>query len=173
MKQGAEKGAEAGAGPAVEIFLDRQRLLLRERNRMLAEYPVSTSVKGAGERCDSECTPRGRHEIVQKIGDGCPPNAVFVGREPTGEIYSAELGRRHPGRDWILTRILRLAGMESGFNRDGDVDTYRRMIYIHGAPDGAAMGVPGSRGCIRMRNADLLALYAAVAVGTPVQICEQ
>ncbi|MDD9864053.1 MAG: L,D-transpeptidase [Gammaproteobacteria bacterium] len=168
-----KQGAETGTGPAVEIFLDRQRLLLRERDRLIAEYPVSTSVKGAGERCDSERTPRGRHEIVQKIGDGCPPNAVFVGREPTGEIYSAELGRRHPGRDWILTRILRLAGLETGFNRDGDVDTYRRMIYIHGAPDGAAMGVPGSRGCIRMRNADLLALYAAVTVGTPVRIREQ
>jgi lipoprotein-anchoring transpeptidase ErfK/SrfK len=93
---------------------------------------------------------------------------VFVGRRATGEIYDPALGRAHPDRDWILTRILWLCGQEPGRNRFGDVDTMRRYIYIHGMPDSEPCGVPGSIGCIRMRNADLVELFDRVAVGTPV-----
>lgn len=105
-----------------------------------------------------------------KIGAGSPPNTVFVGRRPTGEIYSAELAARFPGRDWILTRILWLSGCEPGFNRLGDVDTMRRYIYIHGSPDGVEMGKPGSIGCIRMRNADIIRMFDLVPAGTVVDI---
>jgi lipoprotein-anchoring transpeptidase ErfK/SrfK len=123
-----------------------------------------------GERNGSFCTPRGRHVIRAKIGAGAPLNTVFVERRPTGEIYSSELAARHPGRDWILTRILWLSGCEPGVNRLGDVDTMRRFIYIHGSPDTAEMGKPGSIGCVRMHNRDLVELFDLVPAGTPVNI---
>jgi lipoprotein-anchoring transpeptidase ErfK/SrfK len=77
----------------------------------------------------------------------------------TGEIYSETLAQQYPERDWILTRIIWLQGMESGFNRGGQVDTLSRYIYIHGTPDSEPMGVPKSHGCIRMRNRDLIELF--------------
>jgi len=135
-------------------------------------YAVSCARNGGGERLGSECTPRGWHRIRLCIGAGCPENTVFVGRRPTGEIYTPALGRAHPERDWILTRILWLTGCEPGRNRGGAVDTLRRFIYIHGCPDEVPMGVPGSHGCIRMRNRDLLQLFDRVAAGTPVLIEE-
>jgi len=108
--------------------------------------------------------------VRAKIGAGQPANAVFVRRRPTGEIWTPELGERFPGRDWILTRILWLSGCEPGRNRLGDVDTMRRYIYIHGSPDSMEMGKPGSIGCIRMRNADVVELFDLVPPYTPVKI---
>ncbi|MCI0749376.1 MAG: L,D-transpeptidase [Nevskiales bacterium] len=156
----------------IEIDLAKQQLCLYEGQKRLREYPVSTAAKGAGEQNGSECTPRGRHKIRAKIGRGAPPGAVFAGRRPTGEIYTPELGARYPQRDWILTRILWLSGLEPGKNRLHDVDTLRRYIYIHGTPDGTRLGVPGSRGCVRMRNADLVELFDLVPAGTEVTINE-
>lgn len=134
------------------------------------EYPVSTSKHGVGEQNGSLQTPRGRHEIRAKIGADCPVGTVFVGRRATGEIYSDALARENPDRDWILTRILWLSGMEPGHNRHGNVDTMRRYIYIHGMPDSEPSGEPGSIGCIRMRNDDIVDLFDRVAVGTNVLI---
>jgi len=138
----------------------------------VACYPVSTGAKGAGERNGSGCTPRGSHRIRIAIGEGCPLGAVFRGRRATGEVFAPELAARHPDRDWILTRILWLTGLEPGRNRGGDCDTLRRFIYIHGCPDSEPVGVPRSHGCIRMRNADLLDLFPRVAAGTIVEIGE-
>jgi len=147
--------------------------LLDEQGREVSRYPISTSKNGAGELNGSNCTPRGLHMIRAKIGAGLPVNTVFVDRRPTGEIYTPELARLHPNRDWILTRILWLSGCEVGFNRLGNVDTMRRYIYVHGSPDSVEMGKPGSIGCIRMRNQDLLGLFDTVTVGTPVEIRER
>ncbi len=152
----------------IRISLPDQRLVLAVGERPLAVYPVSTARNGPGERRGSGCTPRGWHRIRIKIGAGLPPDTVFVGRRPTGEIYGPELAGRHPERDWILTRILWLTGLEPGRNRGGECDTLRRFIYIHGCPDTAPMGVPLSHGCIRMRNRDLLALFGQVATGDRV-----
>ncbi|MCL6555589.1 MAG: L,D-transpeptidase [Burkholderiales bacterium] len=155
----------------IRVHLPTQTLeLLDDAGRVVAHYEVSTAANGPGEERGSFCTPRGRHIIRAKIGAGAPENTVFVRRRPTGEIYTPELAARHPGRDWILTRILWLSGCEPGFNRLGEVDTMRRYIYIHGSPDEVPMGVPGSRGCIRMRNRDIIELFDRVAVGTPVDI---
>jgi len=156
----------------LQIDLGAQRLRLWREGVVCADYPVSTAINGAGERMGSEQTPRGWHRIRAKIGVGCASGTVFVGRRPTGEIYSEALARSQPGRDWILTRILWLCGNEPGRNRFGDVDTMRRYIYIHGCPDSAPVGQPGSHGCVRMRNADILALYEQVTVGLPVLIEE-
>jgi L,D-transpeptidase YbiS len=133
-------------------------------------YSVSTAKKGVGEENGSLRTPRGRHIVRAKVGAGQPLNAVFVRRRPTGEIWTPELHARYPGRDWILTRILWLSGCEPGRNRLGQVDTMRRYIYIHGSPDTAVMGEPGSIGCIRMRNRDIVELFDRVAPYTPVDI---
>ena len=152
----------------IRISLIGQQLRLLEDNQTTAVYPVSTAANGPGERRGSGCTPRGWHRIRIKIGAGLPVNAVLVGRRPTGEIYGPELAARYPGRDWILTRILWLTGLESGFNRGGSGDTLRRLIYLHGCPDTAPMGVPLSHGCIRMRNQDLLDLFEQVAAGDRV-----
>ena len=157
---------------SVEISLREQTLRLFERDRVLLTFQVSTAVNGAGEQIDSGCTPRGRHVIDEKIGAGCVANTVFVGRVATGEIYDADLGRAHPDRDWILTRILWLRGIESGRNTGGSVDTKARYIYIHGSPDNTVLGTPGSHGCIRMLNDDVAKLFELVRVGTPVNILD-
>ncbi len=159
--------------PRIEVSLATQSLkLFDDTGSLIREYVVSTSKNGAGEQCDSDCTPRGRHIVRAKIGAGLPLNTVFVGRRPTGEVYASELGERDPGRDWILTRILWLSGCEPGFNRLRQVDTMRRFIYIHGTSDEQGIGKPVSHGCIRMRNLDVIELFDRVAPGTPVDIVE-
>ena len=133
-------------------------------------YPVSTARNGVGEKNGSFQTPRGRHIVRAKIGAGQPLYAVFVRRRPTGEIWTPELHQKHPGRDWMLTRLLWLSGREVGKNRLREVDTMRRFIYLHGTHDFAEMGKPGSHGCIRMRNEDILKLAKLLPIGTPVTI---
>ncbi len=140
---------------------------------MVQEYPVSTAKNGVGEQRGSECTPRGQHIIRAKIGAQEKINSVFVGRRLTGEIFSEDLRASYPERDWILTRILWLSGLEAGKNRLGKVDTMRRYIYIHGCPDSDAMGEASSHGCIKMRNSDLVELFDKVSIGTNVTIKEK
>ena len=155
----------------IKVHIPGQQLeLLDDSGKVVRSYAVSSSGKGVGELIDSNCTPRGKHIIRAKIGAGQPVNTVFLRRRPTGEIYTPELGAQHPGRDWILTRILWLSGLELGFNRLGECDTMRRYIYIHGTPDSVRLGIPGSHGCIRMRNADLVELFDMVPAGTAVEI---
>ena len=159
--------------PRININIKSQLLdLLYDNGSILKRYRISSAKNGVGELNGSFCTPRGRHIIRAKIGGGQPLNAVFIERRPTGEIYSSELAGRSPRRDWILTRILWLSGCEPGYNRLGKVDTMRRAIYIHGSPDTAEMGKPGSHGCIRMRNQDIVELFDLVPVRAQVRIQE-
>ena len=151
---------------------DQTAKLFGDNESIVKHYLISSSKHGAGERNGSYCTPRGRHIIRAKIGAGQPVNTIFVERRPTEELYTPELAATYPSRDWILTRILWLSGCEVGFNRLGDVDTMRRFIYIHGSPDSVPMGKPGSIGCIRMNNKDLLDLFRRVNVGDEVHILE-
>ena len=155
----------------IEISIKHQTLTLFDSaGGVRAKYSVSTAANGVGCEKNSQCTPLGKHIIRAKIGAGALPNSVFVGRRPTGEIYTDALLAEFPNRDWILTRILWLSGVEVGFNRLGNVDTMQRYIYIHGSPDATDMGKIGSHGCIRMRNNDIIALFELVATGTPVLI---
>ncbi len=156
----------------IVISLSRQQLSLQVAGCSPQIFAISTARNGAGEQSGSGCTPRGRHHIRIKVGEGAAVNTVFVGRRPTGEIYNEALGRRFPERDWILSRILWLSGDEPGFNRGGEVDTLRRMIYIHGTPQTEPVGVACSHGCIRMHNQDLITLFDQVATGTAVLIKE-
>ena len=141
-----------------------------DNGSVVRKYRISSARNGVGQVYGSFCTPLGKHIVRAKIGADQPVNTVFVRRRPTGEIYTPELGAAFPGRDWILTRILWLSGCEVGFNRLGAVDTMRRYIYIHGSPDSVEMGKPGSIGCIRMRNTDLIELFGLVKAGTEVDI---
>nr|VFJ89463.1 MAG: L,D-transpeptidase catalytic domain [Candidatus Kentron sp. H]VFJ90994.1 MAG: L,D-transpeptidase catalytic domain [Candidatus Kentron sp. H]VFJ97317.1 MAG: L,D-transpeptidase catalytic domain [Candidatus Kentron sp. H] len=154
----------------IRISIPEQRLTLVAQGLTVAEFPVSTGAKGPGERMGSGCTPRGWHRVRAKIGAGAPVNTVFRGRRPTGEIHGPGLAARYPERDWILTRILWLGGLEPGRNRFREVDTQRRFIYIHGCPAGSRMGVPLSHGCIRMRNADVMAVFDEAWPGMLVAI---
>ena len=153
------------------VSISQQTLtVFNTQNEVLAHYSISTAAKGIGCEKNSGCTPLGKHIIRAKIGNGLPTGSVFVGRRPTGEICTSELMAEFPNRDWILTRILWLSGTEVGVNRLGNVDTMQRYIYIHGTPESNPMGVIGSHGCVRMRNADIMALFDKVDVGVEVDI---
>jgi len=156
------------------INIAEQTLTVYQQQRNINKYSVSTAKNGMGSQQDSGCTPLGQHVIAEKIGGSAPINAVFVGRVPTGERYSTELGSLYPERDWILSRILWLSGLEEGINKgsnnQGGCDTYQRYIYIHGTPDTEPMGLPLSHGCVRMRNEDIVELFEQVEEGTLVTV---
>lgn len=156
----------------IRVSIDEQRLQLLEAGRVCMDTEIATAANGPGEVMHSECTPRGWHRVRARVGAGCPPGTVFVGRRPTGEIYLPELRAVEPQRDWMLTRLLWLCGMEPGKNRLGNVDSMRRYIYIHGCPDEDVMGVPSSHGCVKMRNDDVIELFDRVPLGTRVLIQE-
>ncbi|MFO7603726.1 MAG: L,D-transpeptidase [Gammaproteobacteria bacterium] len=158
--------------PQMIISIATQTLRLYDGEQLVKDYTIATARNGAGEVQGSECTPRGRHIVRAKIGEGAVVNTVFQGRRPTGEIFSEALRAQYPQRDWILTRILWLSGKEPGRNRLGTVDTMRRYIYIHGCPDSDLMGQPSSHGCIKMKNTDVIDLFSRIEVGTPVDIIE-
>lgn len=157
----------------IHISLSTQQLFLFDAADVLQRvYWVSTAKNGAGERQGSFQTPRGKHIVRAKIGDGAPIYSVFKGRRATGEIWSSTMSAEQPERDFILSRILWLSGCELGFNRLGNCDSMRRYIYIHGTPDGEPMGTPASHGCIRMRNNEVIELFALVAPYTPITLAE-
>ncbi|EKU39183.1 cell wall-recycling L,D-carboxypeptidase ElsL [Acinetobacter sp. AYS6] len=154
----------------VLIDLENQTLTLPKHNKF---YVISTGKNGIGEQENTGRTPRGWHRVAKKIGADSPQNAVFIARKPTGEVYSTELAAQYPERDWILSRILWLDGLEEGFNKGEDHDTMQRYIYIHGTPDTQPMGVPMSHGCVRMRNEEIIELFDLVAEDALVYLSEQ
>lgn len=157
----------------LQVSVGEQVMRGYDRNKKhVFEAQISTASNGTGQLNGSECTPLGEHRIRAKIGADQVANTVFIGRRPSGEIHTEALAFAHPARDWILSRILWLCGNQVGFNRSGTVDTQRRYIYIHGAPDSHAMGIPSSHGCIKMRNDDIIQLFEHVTVGTIVNILE-
>ena len=131
-----------------------------------ARFRISTSRFGLGQIADSNRTPLGLHRIAAKIGGGWPIGTVFKGRVPIGFTW---LGLPEAS---IVHRILWLEGLEPGFNRGGNVDSYRRYIYVHGFPDETTLGRPASCGCIHLAAADLLPLFQQIPQGTLLWICE-
>ncbi len=155
---------------SIVILSKEQKMHCYEADLLYRTYPVSTGKNGMGEQSGSECTPRGRHRIHRIIGVDHLINSVFVARKWTGEYFSLDLAVQFPERDWILTRILQLDGLERGFNQGGHVDSLQRFIYIHGTPDATELGIPSSHGCIRMRNSDVIELAIWVEIDTCVCI---
>lgn len=152
----------------IDIDISQQKLTLLKGDNIVADYAVSTAKKGVGQQSGSECTPLGNHIIRAKIGQNAVENTVFVGRRATGEIFSESLRLQYPERDWILTRILWLSGLEKGRNRFGEVDTMRRYIYIHGCPDSDSFSSPSSHGCVKMHNKDIIDLFDKIEAGIHV-----
>jgi lipoprotein-anchoring transpeptidase ErfK/SrfK len=145
---------------SIHVSVADQRLDLLEAGRVVASWPISTSRFGLGSESGSYRTPTGRFEVCEMIGDGATEWAEFKARERTGSIAT-------PGgeEDGILTRILWLHGLEPH-----NANTRDRYIYIHGTNQEALIGTPASHGCVRMRNADIVDLFARVQPGTPVHI---
>jgi hypothetical protein len=162
----------------LSVFKSINKSWLENDDRWEANIPlnpifsssVSTSANGVGQKIDSFQTPLGRHKIKAKIGKNSPIDSVFVGRRSTGEIWNERLSDKFPERDWILTRILWLSGLETGKNRFGLVDTMKRFVYIHGSPPIVKMGFIGSKGCIRMTGKDIIKLFGIVPNGTTVDL---
>lgn len=153
----------------VWIDLAEQSLTLPKHNKF---YVISSGQNGIGEQENSGKTPRGWHKIALKFGHSAPKNAVFKARQETGEVYDEALAVQFPERDWILSRILWLSGLEENFNQGEGCDTFKRYIYIHGTPDTEPMGIPMSHGCIRMRNEDVVELFNLIPEQALVYISE-
>ncbi|MFG0588777.1 cell wall-recycling L,D-carboxypeptidase ElsL [Acinetobacter sp. YQ_14] len=153
----------------IVIDLAQQTLSLPKHNKF---YVISSGKNGIGEQENSGKTPRGWHRVAQKIGENSPQNSVFIARQPTGEIYDQQLAQQFPQRDWILSRILWLDGLEQGFNHGEGCDTFKRYIYIHGTPDTEPMGIPMSHGCIRMKNDEIIELFDLISEDALVYISE-
>ena len=153
----------------IVIDLESQTLSLPKLNKF---YLISSGLNGIGEQENSGKTPRGWHRIAKKIGDDKPLNAVFKARQWTGEIYTQEIGEAQPDRDWILSRILWLDGLQEGFNHGEGCDTFNRYIYIHGTPDTEPMGIPKSHGCIRMHSREVQEVFELVEEGALVFLSE-
>ena len=144
----------------ITINIANQTLVFQNKS-----YAISSAANGVGVQEDSFCTPLGKFKIAEKIGQELELNSVLKGRVFTSEIYTVELAQQHPDRDWILTRILWLDGVENH-----NANTKSRYIYLHGSPDETPMGIPGSKGCIRMHNKDIIELFDLVQIGEEVAI---
>lgn len=138
---------------------------------LVKSYAVSTSKRPPSNVKNSLGTPRGLHEIAERIGAGQPPGMVFSSRIPTGRHFS-ELPEPDQQRQLITSRILWLRGLEPGVNLGGDVDTYDRYIYLHGTNHESRIGQPMSAGCIELRNLDIIELYEEVRRGDHVLIVD-
>lgn len=148
-----------------------------ENGSALRRFSISSAKNGLGEIENSYQTPRGWHQVCDKVGDGVEADTILFRQAVTPWKYTPALHAEFPNKDWILTRILWLCGLEFGhnlgLNRFGqNVDSYQRLIYIHGAGSHVPWGTPSSRGCIRMRSDDVIDLYNLSLIGTDVLIDE-
>jgi lipoprotein-anchoring transpeptidase ErfK/SrfK len=154
----------------IVVSVIKQQMSYFEQDNLMGVYPISSGKNGVGELIHSECTPRGWHKIYSVIGLDYPINCVFVARKWTSEIYTEQLATQNPDRDWIITRLLQLEGLEQGRNSGGGVDSLKRCIYIHGTPDSTKLDKPNSHGCIRMKNNDIIELALWATLDTLVYI---
>lgn len=143
------------------VSIDDQKLMVIRRGQCIREFVVSTSAKGMGFKENSNRTPTGRFRICEKIGDGEPCGTIFKSRVPSGIWTPGE----NPDHDLVLTRILRIEGLE-----DRNANTFRRFIYFHGTNREDLLGSPASHGCIRLSNDDMIELFDIVAPGDEVEV---
>ncbi|MSU49798.1 MAG: L,D-transpeptidase [Opitutus sp.] len=167
--------ARLGIKPGERVLVVRistATLQFFRASALVRSYVVSTSRRPPSNVKNSLGTPRGLHEIAERIGTGQPPGMVFKSRVPTGRHFSEMLEREPDNDNFITSRILWLRGLEPGVNRGGDVDTYNRYVYIHGTNHDERIGEPLSAGCVLMRNLEIVELYEEVRVGDLVWIAD-
>jgi len=154
----------------IVVKVSSQRLFLLKRGKIEEIYHVSTSAYGTGSKVNSFKTPLGRHKISEKIGKGLPKGAILKGRRWTGAIANIIQEPIDTEFDVVTSRILWLTGLEQGKNLGPGVDSKSRYIYIHGTAEEGLIGKPASDGCVRMYNADVIALFNKVDLNTEVLI---
>ena len=151
------------------ICIKEQKLMLIQDNFKIAEYPISTSKFGIGNKIGSNMTPLGYHVIKEKIGDNVPKDSIYEVGKFTKEIAKINYIESFD-EDLITTRIIKLDGLQKGINQGGDIDSFKRGIWIHGTSEECYIGSPASHGCIRMKNDDIIKLFDLIEVGTPINI---
>ncbi|MDX9751778.1 MAG: L,D-transpeptidase [Flavobacteriales bacterium] len=157
-------------GDLLYVQVSSQRLFHVRGRRLVREYTIATASNGLGSETNSYRTPTGLHRVSRKYGDGVPMYGILKDRKFTGELADPDFAG--VDQDWITSRILWLDGLEPGHNQGGKIDSRRRYIYIHGTANERSIGTPSSRGCIRMRNADVIELYDQVPVGALVVVLD-
>jgi hypothetical protein len=159
-----EKCLALGLKPTTRVIvvsIGRQLLGLYQDGVLVKSCVVSTSLRHPSNVKDSFGTPRGLHEIAEKIGADAPPGIVFKARVSTGRHFS-EFDEAEQSKNLITTRILWLRGLEPGHNAGGDVDTHSRYVYIHGTNREHRLGTPASSGCVQMNNLEIIELFDIV-----------
>ena len=175
MKQATETCARLGIKPGQRLLVVRigtATLQFYRQGVLVKSYVVSTSKRPPSNIKNSLGTPRGLHEIAERIGAGQPPGMIFQSRVPTGQHFSEFTQADDASDNLITSRILWLRGLEPGVNRGGEVDTYERYVYIHGTNRENRLGEPLSAGCVLMRNLDIVELYDDVRAGDLVFIVD-
>lgn len=146
-------------GVLLVVSIAKQRLYEIKADGLKREYLCSTAAAGANNRANSNGTPLGWHRVRDRYGAGTRPGQVFVSRRPTAEVLTQDKWRATGGGDYVLSRILHLAGLEKGVNLGGEVDSFDRCIYIHGTNQEQLLGTPASHGCIRLSNRDVMEIF--------------
>ncbi|MCK4814106.1 MAG: L,D-transpeptidase [Candidatus Marinimicrobia bacterium] len=133
--------------------------------KIIASYDISASKYGYGSKRGSNMTPWGVHKIAGKYGDGEVLGMSFYDRKPTGEIATIYTDTTNVEIDPVTSRIIWLNGLE-----DLNLTSYWRFIYIHGTHEEGLLGTPQSKGCIRMRNREIIELFDLIDTGMVVNI---
>ena len=154
----------------IEVDISEQRLYLIENSLIKASYPISTSKYGEGSIENSFKTPLGKHSIKEMIGEDADINTIFTSRINTKRSATIIDQFEDTDNDYVTSRIMWLDGEEDGLNKGGNVDSFRRYIYIHGTHEEGLIGTKASHGCIRMFNYDVIELFNLVNIGTKVLI---
>ena len=154
----------------IYVAAKRQKLYLISNDTVVKTYRISTAEKGIGNLSGSFKTPEGLHKIAEKVGDELPINSVIKSKIATGSEVEPILEAKSNNVDHITTRVLHLKGLEDGVNSGANKDSYTRGIFIHGTHEEGLLGLPASKGCVRMSNKDVIELFDSVEVGTFVII---
>lgn len=170
LKELQQRFGPSPDGQVIIVDVSDQQLTLYRDGRRVAQWPVSTSQFGTGNRANSQQTPLGVHRVARMIGADAPVGTLFRARRDTGRTVEILKDDRAADGDYVTTRILWLEGLEPGVNKGAGVDSFKRYIYIHGTAEEGRIGRPFSHGCVRMRNDAVVKLFDQVKQGTLVEI---
>ncbi len=160
----------------IVVKISEQKLFLYKNDKIFKTYSISSSKYGEGNEENSFKTPIGKHIICEKIGGNAKIGSIFISRKNKNEIAKINYSYKNLSdkKDIITSRILRLEGLEIGKNKgffnDKLIDTKKRYVYIHGTSEEFAIGKKVSKGCIRMKNKDIIKLFDSITNNINVNI---